>query len=411
MIANAGFPCRPLDEEPKSWFQESQIQESQTYSPPVDLPMTSWDGLSRILHGANIDNHHKNNNNIDNNIINNININTNPDTNDTIYYNTYNTYNNNNNNNNVNPYPIQSHQNATGCSYTALESASSPNFMNTSLPDVNARQRAGLDSTLYEGGRFPLSPWDSANSGFDFDDASFMASSVLANQCWEPDSSPEWSSYMTPNPGDSFYGTSFDSELSLLTTSPATVASQPPTLLDYPDLAISPVPSLTSSFSHTSSSCPGLCSPAAKTAVDSTTRQTPQRTRKQLARNSSRGRTPPAKTELRTHEDRILVACRSKGMSYKKIKEAHSFNVSESTLRGRHRALTKHSSLRPRKPRWTMKDIELLKEAVPLFTRQTGKTKVSWKGVSEYIYSQGGTHTFAYTTCRRKWCEVTGEVL
>ncbi|KAG5994519.1 hypothetical protein E4U54_003064 [Claviceps lovelessii] len=403
MVANAGFPCRPLDEETKAWFQESQA-----YSPHVDLPMTSWDALSHILHGANINNHNKNHNNIDNNInnniINNININTNPDTN---YYNTY-----SNNNNNVNASPTQNHQNATGCSYTALETAVPLNFMSTSLPDVNARQRAGLDSTLYEGARFPLSPWDSASSGFDFDDASFMASSVLANQGWEPDSSPEWSSYMTPNPGDSFYETSFDSELSLLPTSPATVASQPPTLLDYPDLAISPVPSLTSSFSHTSSSCHGLCSPAAKTAVNTTTtRQTQQRTRKQLARNSSRGRTPPAKTELRTHEDRILIACRSKGMSYKKIKEAHSFNVSESTLRGRHRALTKHSSLRPRKPRWTMKDIELLKEAVPLFTRQTAKTKVSWKGVSEYIYSQGGTHTFAYTTCRRKWCEVTGEVL
>ncbi|KAG6037513.1 hypothetical protein E4U41_005042 [Claviceps citrina] len=328
---------------------------------------------------------------------------------------------NSNNNNNNNP-------DVTPFDHPFLETAGSGNFMGASVPDVQASQSVGgLDSTLYEGIGVDLDLWGpcdvSAYGSYGFDDASsFTASFISANEHWGPDPA-EWPNYLPSDHSDHFhesppYQTHHHPHATITPSPPTTASSQPNTPADVPDLAISPISSLTSSLSpgpEPYAACHGLGiqqadaaggRPGSSTTTPSSPLPPPPPPRisrsKHEARTPQLGRTPPPKTELRTREDRILLECRDRGMSYKKIKEAHCFNVSESTLRGRHRALTKHSSLRPRKP------IQLLREAVPVFTRLSGKTKVSWKGVSEYIYERGGSHAFAYTTCRRKWCEVTG---
>jgi hypothetical protein len=58
----------------------------------------------------------------------------------------------------------------------------------------------------------------------------------------------------------------------------------------------------------------------------------------------------------RKARDRFLVACRSRGMTYREIKKAGKMHEAESTLRGRHRVLTKCKAQRIRKPQWTKKD-------------------------------------------------------
>ena len=55
----------------------------------------------------------------------------------------------------------------------------------------------------------------------------------------------------------------------------------------------------------------------------------------------------------RATEDRILIECKEKGMTFPEIMKAHDFKVAESTLRGRYRALIKNPSERPRKPEWS----------------------------------------------------------
>ncbi|KAG5970582.1 hypothetical protein E4U55_001574 [Claviceps digitariae] len=237
---------------------------------------------------------------------------------------------------------------------------------------------------------------------FGLDQASFSGSTILANEPLKID------------PSYSLFGNSFQNDAGASQTTPTMDAALPPSaILDNADIAISPAPSLTLSLSQRSFTSTGSSqgvSSQATTALKSSSRQPPIRPRKQVMR-TPKDRTSPVKTESRTREDRILIACRENGMSYKKIKVVHGFNVSESTLRGRYRSLTKESSQRPRKPRWTTRDVELLLEAVPLCTRKTTRKKVSWKGVSQYICDHGGTHAFAFTTCRRKWCEVTGQTI
>ena len=59
--------------------------------------------------------------------------------------------------------------------------------------------------------------------------------------------------------------------------------------------------------------------------------------------------------------DELLIECRRRGMSYKEIKSAHNFTEAESTLRGRHRTLTKEKKDRVRKPEWTRNDVRISK--------------------------------------------------
>ncbi|KAJ4158417.1 uncharacterized protein LMH87_008944 [Akanthomyces muscarius] len=106
-------------------------------------------------------------------------------------------------------------------------------------------------------------------------------------------------------------------------------------------------------------------------------------------------------------QNEFLVKARAEGMSYRDIKVKGGFTEAESTLRGRHRMLTKDKEDRVRKPEWTEKDIELLKKGVRAHTRPNMRTgKTSWKRVAEYIADHGGSYSFGYATCHNKWKEL-----
>ncbi|KAG5956843.1 hypothetical protein E4U57_002253 [Claviceps arundinis] len=79
-------------------------------------------------------------------------------------------------------------------------------------------------------------------------------------------------------------------------------------------------------------------------------------------------RSQPAIISAKDYQDQILQEDRRSGWSYKKIRAVRNFGVTESTLRGRCRNLTKSSHERPRSPTWTEKDAQLLMIAVPRFT-------------------------------------------
>ncbi|KAG6106744.1 hypothetical protein E4U31_000622 [Claviceps sp. LM219 group G6] len=118
--------------------------------------------------------------------------------------------------------------------------------------------------------------------------------------------------------------------------------------------------------------------------------------------------TQPATTNTKEYQDQILMEDRRNGWSYKKIRTVRNFGVTESTLRGRYRNLTKSSHERPRSPTWTEKDVHLLKIAVPRFTVTAGSRGVSWKAVSEFIQTHGDSpYAFAYATCKKKWVKLT----
>ncbi|KAF2641671.1 hypothetical protein P280DRAFT_516692 [Massarina eburnea CBS 473.64] len=128
--------------------------------------------------------------------------------------------------------------------------------------------------------------------------------------------------------------------------------------------------------------------------------------------------TPPSNTVSRRKiEDKILVACKNKGMTYKQIKEKLKTSAAESTLRGRYRALTKDKDARVRKPVWMDKDLRLLEENVQQqldsldssyqeMNEDQQLSKVSWKKVSEYIVEHGGSYAFGNSTCKKKWVQL-----
>ncbi|KAJ1335583.1 hypothetical protein MN608_02323 [Microdochium nivale] len=114
----------------------------------------------------------------------------------------------------------------------------------------------------------------------------------------------------------------------------------------------------------------------------------------------------------RSARDKYLLKYRSKGWTYKEIREKGNFPEAESTLRGRYRTLTKEKDARVRKPEWQHNDIKLLKRGV----RKLGKSasngdvkKISWKQVAEYISQNGGSYSFGYATCRKRWDELVAQ--
>ncbi|KAH7037699.1 uncharacterized protein B0I36DRAFT_345775 [Microdochium trichocladiopsis] len=112
----------------------------------------------------------------------------------------------------------------------------------------------------------------------------------------------------------------------------------------------------------------------------------------------------------RTARDEFLLKYRSKGWTYKQIRERGNFAEAESTLRGRYRTLTKEKEARVRKPEWHANDIKLLKRAVKKLGKSDSKgdiKKISWKQVAEYISESGGSYSFGYATCRKRWDELT----
>ncbi|KAF8471881.1 hypothetical protein BDZ91DRAFT_716737, partial [Kalaharituber pfeilii] len=72
----------------------------------------------------------------------------------------------------------------------------------------------------------------------------------------------------------------------------------------------------------------------------------------------------PIPTTSRQDNDELLVRLRDQGISYKEIKKRLNCPEAESTLRGRHRTLTKPKDARVRKPKWTQRDIEILVNCV-----------------------------------------------
>jgi hypothetical protein len=67
----------------------------------------------------------------------------------------------------------------------------------------------------------------------------------------------------------------------------------------------------------------------------------------------------PHKAEVSSKQkiDRILLEKRAQGWAYRRIKRDYGLTEAESTLRGRHRALTKDREERVRKPVWTKEDV------------------------------------------------------
>ncbi|KAF8452975.1 hypothetical protein BGX38DRAFT_1180039 [Terfezia claveryi] len=64
--------------------------------------------------------------------------------------------------------------------------------------------------------------------------------------------------------------------------------------------------------------------------------------------------------EPRQDKNELLLTLRDQGVSYKEIKKRLNCPEAESTLRGRHRTLTKDKCQRVRKPIWTDNDIRIL---------------------------------------------------
>lgn len=146
----------------------------------------------------------------------------------------------------------------------------------------------------------------------------------------------------------------------------------------------------------------------------------------------------PEEESKRNVENRLLVDGKAAGLTYKEIRSRinrrFGGDVAESTLRGRHRAMTKQKKDRVRKPTWMPKDVSrpahlflsladlfqlrLLREVVqqqldhiddnPRPIDATSRlNKVSWKKVGEQIVHRGGSYHFGNSTCKKKWLEIT----
>lgn len=135
----------------------------------------------------------------------------------------------------------------------------------------------------------------------------------------------------------------------------------------------------------------------------------------------------------RQAKDQFLLECRARGMTYKEIKESGNLTEAESTLRGRHRVLTKSKEERIRKPCWTDKDvssppkplfpapltitssnlrqqIELLRTIVQArsWRKNKGKkTHILWGKVASDMVDAGSSYPFGSMTCSNKWSELT----
>jgi len=119
--------------------------------------------------------------------------------------------------------------------------------------------------------------------------------------------------------------------------------------------------------------------------------------------------------EPRQDNNELLVRLRDQGVSYKEIKKRLNCPEAESTLRGRHRTLTKDKSQRVRKPVWTDNDIRILINCVTSLIlspqnnqvsqeRESGcKISARWKYISEEILRVGGSYKFGPGTCKKKY--------
>jgi len=67
----------------------------------------------------------------------------------------------------------------------------------------------------------------------------------------------------------------------------------------------------------------------------------------------------------RRTKDNLLLRLRAEGHSYKDLKRMGRFHEAESTLRGRHRTLTKDKDERVRQPQWRDQDVRLTEHNLP----------------------------------------------
>ncbi|POS85844.1 hypothetical protein EPUL_001874 [Erysiphe pulchra] len=114
----------------------------------------------------------------------------------------------------------------------------------------------------------------------------------------------------------------------------------------------------------------------------------------------------PHMVHRRSAKDEFLIQKRRAGMSYKDIRLEGGYTEAESTLRGRFRTLTKPKSARVRKPEWSDKDTDLLRQAVHQLAPRGSGSKIPWKKVAEYIVEHGGSYHFGNSTCRKRWDEL-----
>ncbi|KAG6091366.1 hypothetical protein E4U30_007092 [Claviceps sp. LM220 group G6] len=210
---------------------------------------------------------------------------------------------------------------------------------------------------------------------------------------------------------EAYHNSCWDHPLEMSSQRPETMADPD---LSWPDILIDSLisPGFISSLSLSMSSLSrsfytedGVNQP--RIAQPSSAGQTPE-VQRNFIHSPSPVPTQPATTNTKEYQDQILMEDRRNGWSYKKIRTVRNFGVTESTLRGRYRNLTKSSHERPRSPTWTEKDVHLLKIAVPRFTVTAGSRGVSWKAVSEFIQTHGDSpYAFAYATCKKKWVKLT----
>ncbi|KAG9637607.1 hypothetical protein KCU64_g14136, partial [Aureobasidium melanogenum] len=119
----------------------------------------------------------------------------------------------------------------------------------------------------------------------------------------------------------------------------------------------------------------------------------------------------------RNARNEYLREARRHGLSYKEIKCRGDFTEAESTLRGRHRILSKPKEMRVRNPQWNYSDIMLLVKAVGLFskisrglgpymTNSSPRSKVPWKKVAEWMSLHNASYPFASVACAKKWEQI-----
>ena len=83
-------------------------------------------------------------------------------------------------------------------------------------------------------------------------------------------------------------------------------------------------------------------------------------TEAELGKIHGHNSTVEVEQDKRKNEDAFLLQAKLEGMSYKEIKEKGRFIITESTLRGRYRTLTKSKEARVRKPQWSARDVCLV---------------------------------------------------
>ncbi|KAG9257136.1 uncharacterized protein F5Z01DRAFT_455334 [Emericellopsis atlantica] len=74
---------------------------------------------------------------------------------------------------------------------------------------------------------------------------------------------------------------------------------------------------------------------------------------------STPSRISPLGEDARHRRDQVLLDGRRAGLTYAEIKKRHNLSEAESTLRGRHRTLTRNPEHRVRKPQWTRRDVSV----------------------------------------------------